>query len=205
VGVAQNSFDLLGFGTVPLDLDHDGFEDLFVTNGHVLGPLVQPSRMRPQLLHNREGRRFDDVSAGAGRYFEADWLGRGVASADFDNDGDLDLLVTHLDEAVSLLQNDSPAPACFIGFRLETRPRASAAGARVIVRAGNVERVKSVVGGGSYLSDSDSRVIFALPAEPAAVEVEVVWPSGVVESFSECAPNAYWLLRERQVAVREIH
>src|SRR6185436_15188801 len=101
------SFDFLGFGTVPFDYDRDSAPDIFVTNGHVLGPNHSPNEMQPQLLRNDGKGIFADISQYSGAYFQDRWLGRGAAGGDYDNDGDLDFAVTHISRPVALLRNDT--------------------------------------------------------------------------------------------------
>ncbi len=118
--IAAASYQTLGFGTIALDYDRDGDNDLFIANGHVLGPNNDPNEMRPQLLVNDGRGRFDDASDYAGEYFQRKFLGRGAAGGDFDNDGDLDLAVSNVGQPLGLLRNETPNPsgATFLGFDL---------------------------------------------------------------------------------------
>jgi hypothetical protein len=194
--IAATSFETLGFGTVAFDYDQDGSLDLFVANGHVLGALHKPNEMHPQLLHNDGQGRFDDVSRIAGPYFEDLWLGRGAAGADFDNDGDIDLVVTHLHRPVALLRNETRTPHHFIGFDLRTPNRLPPLGGRVVVTAGDRRMVVPIVGGGSYLSSGDARLVVGLAEWSGAVDAEVFWPSGVVERFSDLSTGRYWRITQ---------
>ncbi|MFN0052240.1 MAG: CRTAC1 family protein [Planctomycetales bacterium] len=194
--VAAASHDFLGFGTVPLDYDRDGAMDLFITNGHVLGPHHEPNAMTPKLLHNDGTGRFDDVSADAGPYFQDLWLGRGAAGADFDDDGDLDLLVTHLERPYALLRNESPVRGRYLGLRLITRSRLPPLGARVTVQAGAERQTRTVMAGGSYLSVHDERLLFGFSTEVASVRVEITWPSGSIQTLDALAVDRYWTVRE---------
>ncbi len=179
--VAATSKQSLGFGTVALDYDRDGAPDLFVANGHVLGKNVKPCAMRPQLLHNDGRGRFYDVSQTAGDYFQELWLGCGVAAADYDNDGDIDLFVSHLERPVALLRNDTQTRRHFIGFDLRTLNRIPPIGGCVVVASGKYRRSMPVQAGGSYLSSSDGRLLFGLADEPGPVAVQIFWPSGRVQ------------------------
>lgn len=193
---AASSFQNLGFGTVPFDYDLDGARDLFVANGHVLGPLYSPNEMHPQLLHNDGTGCFDDVSPIAGPYFEDLWLGRGAAGADYDNDGDIDLVVTHLHRPVALLRNETRTGNHFIGFELRTPNRVPPLGGRIVVTAADRRTVVPVVGAGSYLCESDPRVVIGLGKWDRDVEVEVYWPSGGVDRFQGLASDRYWRIKE---------
>jgi hypothetical protein len=135
--IVAASYDRLGFGTVAFDYDRDGNSDLFIANGHVMGPAHKPYGMLPQILHNDGQARFDDVSPRAGDYFLQTCVGRGAAGADYDNDGDLDLLVTHIDRPVALLRNESVTRGHFLGIELRRADRLPPQGTQVIeVRSG---------------------------------------------------------------------
>jgi enediyne biosynthesis protein E4 len=193
---AQTGYRFLGFGTVPIDYDGDRFPDLFVTNGHVLGPRVTPNRMTPQWLHNVAGKHFEDVTNRLDGYFQKEWLWRGAASADFDNDGDLDIVVTHLDDPAALLQNSTPTGKGFIGFDLSTRNRIFPCGTAVTITTQHGEQIKSLMSGGSYLSSSDPRLLFVLEPGTTVVDVRIDWTSGRTDRFTELASNRYWQITE---------
>jgi hypothetical protein len=193
-GVAAQTFSYLGFGTFPLDYNADGSPDLFVTNGHVLGASIQPNAMTPQLFRNDGQGNFVDVSSKAGEYFRTTWLGRGVAAADFDNDGDTDLAVTHIDKPTALLENRTATQKSFIGIVLVSNSRTSSVCARVTVKSGDSQAMQIQNAGGSYLSSHDGRMIF--PVSDRQNIIEVQWPSGRTDSFRELTPNAYWMILE---------
>ncbi|MCA9064506.1 MAG: CRTAC1 family protein [Planctomycetaceae bacterium] len=201
--VTVTSNDFLGFGVVPFDYDSDGAMDLFVANGHVLGPKYSPSRMRPQLLENVEGKWLDDVSSSAGEYFREYWLGRGAAGIDFDNDGDRDLAVSHLAAPVVLLQNDTPPTYSRVyGFQLEDTFRNAPVGGRIEVQVGDWRRSFPVSSGGSYLSSPDPRLLIPVPDDAeSAVVFRVYWTSGKVDEYSDLEPGCYWLIREGRMPV----
>lgn len=195
-GVAAQTFSYLGFGTFPLDYNADGAPDLFVTNGHVLGSAIQPNAMTPQLFRNDGKGNFTDVSGKAGEYFRMTWLGRGVAAADFDNDGDTDLAVTHIDQPAALLENRTVTQKSFVGISLLSTSRTSSVCARVTIKSAEGEAVQMQIqnAGGSYLSSNDGRMIFPVSSQQSTVEV--LWPSGRVDSFREITSNAYWTILE---------
>ncbi|MEO1994735.1 MAG: CRTAC1 family protein [Planctomycetaceae bacterium] len=196
--IAAASYQTLGFGTVPLDADRDGALDLFIVNGNVLGPHQEPNEMRPQLLHNDGRGRFDDVSAHSGRYFREMMLGRGAAAADFDNDGDTDLVATHLDRATALLENRTLPERHFVGLRLSTPSRVPPVGGRVVVTNGSQRIVCPVASGGSYLSQSDQRILVGLGDQAVSVQLEIYWPSGRVDRFADLEVDRYWHILEGQ-------
>jgi hypothetical protein len=193
--IAATSFESLGFGTWAFDYDRDGDPDLFVANGHVLGSNHTPNEMRPQLLLNTRGV-FSDISDEAGEYFQGFWLGRGVAAADFDDDGDLDLVVTHLDRRLALLSNETTTGNGFIGLELLTVSRIPPVGGRVVVTCGSLRQVMTIMAGGSYLCASDSRILAGIGDASDPVQVELYWPSGRVDTFNDLEPNRYWRIVE---------
>src|SRR5205807_389340 len=100
-GIAAVGGTYVGWGAVFLDFDRDGDEDIFVANGHVLRfPSYAPLRQAPLLFQNEEGKHFDNVAAAAGPYLSAPHRGHGVAAGDLDDDGDLDLAISHSNEPV---------------------------------------------------------------------------------------------------------
>jgi hypothetical protein len=123
-------------------------------------------------------------------------LGRGASGADFDNDGDVDIAVTHLHRPVALLKNETTSGNHFVGFDLRTANRLPPLGGRVVVTAGNRKLVAPVVGAGSYLCESDSRLAVGLGGWDRGVDVEVYWPSGTVDRFRDLATDHYWRIRE---------
>jgi hypothetical protein len=193
-GLPAISYNYLGFGTVPLDYDGDGAIDLFVTNGHVLGPLVKPSEMTPQLLRNDGQGRFQDVSKWAGDYFLDLWLGRGTAGADFDNDGDLDLGVSHLQRPFALLENRTLDAPHFVGLLLCRQDRLPATGGRVRITTDSRVVEAPCVAGGSYLSTSDRRLLFSLRPGETLRDVAVTWDDDCTTQHAGVTANRYWRL-----------
>ncbi len=193
--IAATSFESLGFGNAAFDYDRDGQPDLLIANGHVLGPEQSPNEMRPQLLRNTRGV-FSDISDSAGGYFSEFCLGRSVATADFDDDGDLDFAITHLDRPVALLANQTETKRRFVGLQLETVSRIPPVGGRVVVVCGALRQVLPVLAGGSYLAASDTRILAGLGDETDAVQVEIHWPSGRVDRIDDLAADRYWRILE---------
>jgi len=195
---AAISSGYLGFGVVTLDYDRDGDPDLIVANGHVLGPEQQPQKMNPQLIENRGGVFQENMWAG--EYFHQDLIGRSAASADLDNDGDVDVAISQIGTPFSLLLNETDVPdRPYLGLTLCRSNRIPAVGGRVVVKVGEREFVLPITAGGSYLAASDQRLLFCgWGDEDGRPEVEVHWPAGRVDRYEDMTPNAYWRLQEGQ-------
>jgi hypothetical protein len=199
--IAATSFDKLGFGTVAFDANLDGSDDIFIANGHVLGPNLEPNEMTPQLLVNDGNGVFSDVSSAVGGYFAERCLGRGVAGGDYDNDGRLDLAVNHLDVPLALLHNETPVEHHFIGLELLSGNRCYPAGGRVIVTSVHGRRIIPVVAGGSYLSSNDPRLLIGLGRNAGPVDVEVQWSQKQSTRYQNLQIDRYWVLSETGGAV----
>ncbi|MFN8093972.1 MAG: CRTAC1 family protein [Vicinamibacteria bacterium] len=179
-----------GWGVRFLDFDDDGWKDLFVAQGHVLDTIEMTSphlryREAPLLARN-EGGRFRDVSAEAGEPFRASRVARGVAVGDLDDDGDLDVVVSTLDDRARVLRNEGGA-GHWLELRLEgRRSNRDGIGAEVrLVTGSGTLRHATARTAGSYLSSGDRRVHFGLGAETQVRSVEIRWPSGIVQTLSD--------------------
>jgi hypothetical protein len=162
------------------DFDNDGWLDIFVVNGdaHHLEP------EEDTLLLSRQGAGFEDVSARTGKGLEAKFVGRGSASGDFDNDGDLDLLVLNLNDRPRLLRNDVANSNHWLELRLVgTASNRDAVGARVRLTAGGRTQLRDVRTASGYLSQSDPRLHFGLGSSAVVDRIEISWPSGTVQNL----------------------
>ena len=179
----------LSWGTGFVDFDHDGDLDLFIANGHVYPQvdgrdLGTSFRQRNHLFDN-VGGRFKEVGATSGSGLQVQRSFRAAAFGDYDNDGDIDLLVTALDEAPLLLRNDSAKNGKALQLQLiGKQSNRDGIGAVVIVTAGRQGHRRDRKGGGSYLSTNDARIHVGLGEATQADRVEVRWPSGTVDVFS---------------------
>jgi hypothetical protein len=153
---------------------------------------------QPRLVYrNLRNGRFEDISARSGAAILEEHLGRGCAFGDFDNDGDVDVVVNNLDGPPSLLRNDGGNRNASILVKcVGTRSNRSAIGTRVKVTAGGRTQVDEVMSGSSYYSQSDFRLHFGLGAATAVEAVEIAWPSGTKEIHRDLAVNHLYTCRE---------
>jgi hypothetical protein len=183
-GLGPPSLRLLGFGCNFLDFNCDGWEDLFVANGHVNDKIRQQSSSQayaqPCSPYRNDGTgRFREVSGPAGRSLWREKVSRGSAIGDFDHDGDPDLLVTNCGDRAELFRNELPAGRHWLTLRLEGRQsNRSAIGARIELRANGTTQVREVRAGSSYLSQSDLDQTFGLGTAEKAERIHIRWPSG---------------------------
>ncbi len=192
----------LGWGVAFLDLDLDGWQDLFLVNGHVYPEVEQLKseagyRQRKVVYRNRGDGRFDDVTEQLGPPVTVAKAGRGAAFADFDNDGDVDVLVTNVHDTPELYRLDQKQPRTWAALHLVgVTSNRSAIGAKVKLTAGSATQVSEVRGGGSYYSQNDLRVHFGLGAATAIDRVEVRWPNGGEEQWTGVETNKIVTLTE---------
>ncbi|MGH9650232.1 MAG: CRTAC1 family protein, partial [Terriglobales bacterium] len=191
-----------GFGTRFVDYDNDGNLDIFVLNGHPMDNVqlmregVTPAE-RPFLLENTGGARFEEVGAQHGEALTRQYHGRGLAMGDFDNDGDEDFLIVQNGGPPVLLRNDGGNRNAWVGFELVGLASGKeAVGAVVTVTAGSHRQVQDRVGGASYLSASDSRLLFGLGAAEKIDKVEVRWPSGAMSELENLSARRYYRIEE---------
>jgi enediyne biosynthesis protein E4 len=211
-GIEGPSAKSLTFSAFFFDYDLDGLPDIFAANGHVADDVsvTQPSLKYaepPLLFRNRGAGRFEDVSNKVGAALRQPVVGRGAAYLDFDNDGDLDLVVTSSNGPARLLRNDNGNQNDMLRVKLVgVRSNRDGIGARVTVRTPSGMRLSGMVkAGSSYLSQSELPLTFGLgkPAEGKVVTVEVTWPGGKRESISGVKPNQSITLQEGRGIVAE--
>jgi tetratricopeptide (TPR) repeat protein len=201
-GLSVSSRYLLGFGAAFLDADNDGHLDLLTANGH-LDPLPGiPYTMPVQLLMG-DGARLRDVTLTAGSALGVPRIGRGLAVGDLDNDGRLDAVLVDQQGPTAYLHNRTTGGGHFIVLKLEgTRSGREAVGARVVVSSGGRRLSAWRLGGGSYLSASDSRLHLGLGPPGRIESLEVFWPSGLIQRFADVAADRGYRIREGE---RELH
>lgn len=186
---------VVGWGTAFADIDLDGDEDLIVIAGHTSRKPIKSSNLqKPYLLENRERKRLFSVGESSGEFFRQVHAGRGMAIADFDNDGDMDFAVSKLEQPVELLRNDGSEGAnrgnYFILDLVGRSVNRDAVGAWVEVQTSSGTLVRHRYGGGSYASTHAHSLHFGLPAADKLIQkVTIHWPGGKTESFTDVPPN----------------
>ena len=204
------SLPYLAWGVSFFDYDNDGYQDLFIANGHLqenvrefdpIGFYEQPNLL---FRNNRDGT-FDEVGMGSGQGSVGEdvilppleRVSRGAAFADYDNDGDLDLLVTNLRASPDLLRNDGENRNAWLILKLVgTRSNRDAIGARVKVRTGKATQIREVRSGSSYLSQNDMRLHFGLGRYKQVDLIQIRWPSGLHERLEKIQANQILTLIE---------
>ncbi|HWS54508.1 MAG TPA: CRTAC1 family protein [Pyrinomonadaceae bacterium] len=187
---------LSGWGLRFFDYDNDGDPDLLLANGHpddMVERLTARVRYRePLLMFENVGGRYRDVSRASGAVFAKEFPARGMAAGDYDNDGDIDLLVSNNGEAPALLRNDGGSRNHWLGLHLvATKSNPAAVGARITWRAGGVTRSRLKTSGGSYLASHDPREVLGAGPGGKVESVEIRWPSGRVDKLTDLPINAY--------------
>ncbi len=201
-GVARATRGYVGWGDAFVDFANCGWLDIFRVNGHVY-PQVDTVSFGPRyrepmvLLENRRDGTFKDISKEAGPAVRVTRTSRGMAIGDLFNDGKLEAVVENLVGLPTILRPEGGPSYHWIGFRLEgTKANRLALNARVRVTTGPVVQLEEVLSGGSYLSQNDLRLHFGLGDREKADKVEVLWPGGKVEVFTNLAAGKYYSVRQ---------
>ena len=208
-GLAVNP-KYVGWGVGFVDLDNDGWKDVFQVNGHVYPELDRGSGeekyRNPRLVYrNLGGGKFEEVSAMSGPGVAERKSSRGAAFGDFDNDGDVDVVIMNMGGPPSLLRNDLRSDNHWIKVKLEgTRSNRSAIGATVTVEAGGLKQTDAVLSQSSYISHNDARLHFGLGKADRVDKFTVRWPNGLIEQFPGAAAGRLALLVESSGQVRSL-
>jgi len=189
-----------GFGTRFADIDQDGWPDLIVINGHILDNIYL---FHPQVTYAEEGHiyynrqgSFQNISKQVGEPLGSRRVGRGLALGDYDNDGDMDLLISNNGAEGELLRNDSSRNH-WLGLRLLGRQsNRDAVGTRVTLSYGKNRRVDQLKGGTSYLSSSDPRLFFGLGSQTKVDQLEIHWPGGAKQRLENLLADRFHVIAE---------
>ncbi len=209
-GLSALSRHYVGFGTAFVDVDNDGWEDLFIVNGHVLRkPLGSTLKQKQLLLRNTEsrGRRvFQDYSKRGGPYFATPAVARGIAVGDLDNDGWPDVVISNTNGPAVLLRNEAfiGNPARWLGIKLVGYENRDITGTTLVLEGNSHRLTRFVKGGGSYLSSSDRRVLFGLGTTEQFKRLTVKWSWGKEQTWDNLEPGSYWELREGEAMPKRI-
>jgi hypothetical protein len=201
-GLGPASIYRLGFGTVLFDANLDGGVYLAVANGNVYRneqEMNQPFAQKAQLFVGDGHARFRDISEQAGGYFQQRRVGRGLAWADYDNDGRPDLAFSNNAGPIALLHNGTATGNGWVRLELVgdgKRSNRNAIGARVEIESGGTRQVRFLNGGGSYLSASDRRLLVGLGTADHVDRVTVRWPAGHRQEFRNVQGRRWWRLHE---------
>ena len=201
-GITLATKDVLSFGGGFFDYDNDGWLDIFIGNGHVYPEIEQVTadtlyKQHNSLFHNEKNGKFSEVSAQGGLNSLPPRAARGVAFADFDNDGYIDVVVANNGDPPTLLHNNALHKNHFVNFKLVgTKSNRDALGARIRVTANDINQIREIAGGGSYLSQSDLRANFGLGNATTISTVEITWPSGAHQTFQNVAADHFYQVTE---------
>lgn len=200
--LARSSLRDVTFGAFFFDYDLDGFPDIFAVNGHIEPDINRTQtdlqfRESPLLFHNNGHGGFEDATASVGADIRRPIVGRGAAYADFDHDGDLDILITENNGPARLLRNDGGNKNHWINVRLAGRQsNRSALGAVVRVESPSGKQWQIVHSGSSYCSQSDLALTFGLKQDQKVSKLTVQWPSGKMQAFQNLPTNRFITIDE---------
>jgi hypothetical protein len=198
----------ISWGTGLVDFDNDGYPDILVVTGTVYPELERayPARFpakSPRFIFRNQGNgTFAQLGDETGPGISARHVSRGCAFGDFDNDGDMDVLIMNRNEPPSLLRNDAPPGNHWIKIRLEgTKSNRSAIGSRVLVRYGGKVQAQCVMSQTSFLSANDPRLHFGL-GKVTTADVDVFWPTGKSETYPQLKADQLITIREGEGIVK---
>jgi hypothetical protein len=198
-GIAAIGGKYVSWGTSFFDYDLDGWEDILIVSGHAIRyPTKIDRRQKPVLLHNEKGK-FKQVVSTGWPYMDEPHNARGAAFGDLNNDGKVDVVVSHLNAPVVVLKNVAPTEGQnWVGLRLARPKGADFVGARIVLESASGKQTKFAYGGGSYGSTNDPRIVFGLGSDAKITKVTIYWPGGKEQVVAGLEPGAYWDVMEGQ-------
>ena len=209
-GLGKPSIPFLAFGTKFVDLNLDGWLDIYVANGHVIDNInlfnrefqhAQPN----QVFINQGNGTFIDKTTKIGGDLLKPAVSRGVAFGDMDNDGDIDFIVSNNNDKAELLLNEGAPKNNWIGFELEGRScNRQAIGSKIIITTDSGNQTAYVNPAGSYLTSNDKRVLFGINQDKLITTLEIEWPGSNKETFNNLTPNFYYKIIQGE-SVTKIH
>jgi hypothetical protein len=193
--------NVVGWGTGFLDIDHDGWKDIYMVNGHTYPEvdgykLDRSYRQIRQIYYNLRDGRFQDISSQAGPAILDSHSSRGAAIGDLDNDGSLEIVINNMNDTPSLLKNLGQKRNWILIKTIGTKSNRDGIGARVTLITGNRKQIDEVRSGGSYISQNDMRLHFGIADAVRVERVEVKWPSNTKEFFQDLKANQVVTLLE---------
>ena len=201
-GIGAIGQKFVGWGTGFGDFDRDGWEDIFIANGHAIRyPTGTTRRQRPVLMKNKGSGKFLDISKRGGGYFEKEHLSRGVVLADLDNDGRIDVTISQINDPVAVLKNVFPDGNHWLGVELAGANHADVVGARVMLEAGGRTQTRFAKSGCSYASSPDRRFVFGLGSVDKPTKLTVVWPDGKKQEWADVAIDRYHVATQGQTTL----
>jgi len=201
-GLGPPSRPLLGFGAEFLDFENDGWPDLFVTNGHVddLSSFTNvPYRMPPLVFGSRHNGKFLNVTRWAGVYCQNNWLGRGLATSDLDQDGDLDVVISSQRSPSAVLRNDTQGGRGSCRLRLIGTGSSNRSAFHTTVRVEGIEGppIRHIIGGGSFQSASDRTIHIGMAESPIIPRIIIRWPDGTIETHQNLTSGHFIVVQGR--------
>jgi hypothetical protein len=201
-GIGDVGWLFTTFGSKFLDYDNDGWKDILLANGQVF-PQIDRYKTgityaeRSLLFHNLHNGKFEEVGLKSGPGFSVPKVSRGLATADYDNDGDLEILITNMNDSPELLRHEQKNPNHSILVKtIGSRSNRDGIGAEIKVVAGSLTQYDTVRSGASYLSSSDLRVHFGLGSATSVDRLEVRWPSGQIDSLASVPADQIIVVQE---------
>jgi hypothetical protein len=207
-GIGEVSWLFTTFGAKFFDYDNDGWKDILLANGQTFPQMDRyPTGItyaeRNLLFHNRGDGKFDEVGLRAGPGLAIKKVSRGLATADYDNDGDLEIMVSNMNDSPDLLRRTRKNPQHSILVRtIGTQSNRDGIGTKIRVTCGGLAQYDEVKSGGSYLSSSDLRVHFGLGASARIERLELRWPSGQVDVVEKAPADHVLVIKEGQGLVK---